>query len=364
MKALIRTLLLILFVCGSKANAGIRPSFGLDYCSWHATHIVVATEGERIDGRLTVLESWKGDLSPGEVISISELATFKSPSSRAIKAMFDRETKGPLKIVTGSRMILFLKKESEPVGNRRETYHDAASKFGWAPADKAGINVSVVWVEADQTFAFLQLMNPGPSLLTNYGETESEIRDRSFAVIRVQDSLNETLATSDCSKKTEALEEFSTSSLYYASEVAFAEMQKCGDAALGVLRRMLNDQSLLRVHRKVIESMADIGGEKVGDELTQIVKEELEFWKATGPGLKEGWWNEIDQPETDALRNRYGRVYAALYSLRKLGFSGCKESIIEFRDFWRSLPQLEDKSGLNQISEECDKILNSLNREN
>ena len=104
-------------------------------------------------------------------------------------------------------------------------------------------------------------------------------------------------------------------------------------------------------------------GKGVGDELTQIVRDELEFWKATGPRLKQGWWDEIDQPETEGLRNRYGRVYTALYSLRKLGFSGCKDIVIEFRDFWRSLPQLDDKSGLNQIGDECDKILNTLKRE-
>jgi hypothetical protein len=47
------------------AGAGIRPSFNLQNCSWHATHVVVATEGEKIDGVLKVLESWKGDLAPG-----------------------------------------------------------------------------------------------------------------------------------------------------------------------------------------------------------------------------------------------------------------------------------------------------------
>src|SRR5215470_6273267 len=92
-------IVIALFICASQANAGIRPSFNLDYCSWHATHIVVATEGDEIDVRLTVLESWEGDLSPGETIYITELASFKSEESRTVKSVFDRESDGPRKYV-------------------------------------------------------------------------------------------------------------------------------------------------------------------------------------------------------------------------------------------------------------------------
>jgi len=123
---------------------------------------------------------------------------------------------------------------------------------------------------------------------------------------------------------------------------------------------MLYDESMLNVQGEVIKSLAEVGGEVVGDELTQVVKEEMEFWKTKGAQLKQGWWNEVNKPETGVLRNRYGRVLEALYSLRKLKFAGCREVVTEFRDFWRSLPQLEDKSGLNQMSEECDNVLRGL----
>jgi hypothetical protein len=43
----------------------------------HATHIVIATEDEEIEGKLTVLESSRGDLRPGGIIFIPELASFK-----------------------------------------------------------------------------------------------------------------------------------------------------------------------------------------------------------------------------------------------------------------------------------------------
>ena len=43
--------------------AGIRPSFSLDYCSWHATHIVLVEVTQR-DGVFRVIEPWKGELQP------------------------------------------------------------------------------------------------------------------------------------------------------------------------------------------------------------------------------------------------------------------------------------------------------------
>src|SRR5580658_2628 len=88
-------LLTLIFM--SQANAGTRPSFYLDACAWDATHIVVVTEGERTDGQVSVLESWKGDLKPGDNITVPELAAFEPQSSRII----DPGTDGPVKCVTG-----------------------------------------------------------------------------------------------------------------------------------------------------------------------------------------------------------------------------------------------------------------------
>jgi hypothetical protein len=65
-------------------------------------------------------------------------------------------------------------------------------------------------------------------------------------------------------------------------------------------------------------------------------------------------------PELEVLRNRYSKVLEALRSLGKLKAAGCREMVTEFRDFWRALPQLEDSSGLDQMSRECDSVLAAL----
>jgi hypothetical protein len=46
--------------------------------------------------------------------------------------------------------------------------------------------------------------------------------------------------------------------------------------------------------------------------------------------------------------------------LRHARFADGKATVTAFRDYWRSLPQLEDRSGLNQMSEECDQLLAEL----
>ena len=345
-----------------RTYAKIRPSFGIDDCTWHATHIVVATEGDKIDGRLTVLESWRGDLRPGDVISIPELTSFKPQSSQEIKTdMLGIKSDAPKSYVTGSRMILFLKKKDQSPEKSTNSANKSQRSDHWAPASWwQSINVSVLWIEGDQSFAFIQVMNPGDSILTYYPDSEKEIRDRAFEVMHLQETENAAVAIEDESRRAEALAPFALSELYYARDLAFAELQKCGKSAAPVLRRMLSDQTVLKVHSEVIKTLAAAGDDEVADEMIAIVREEFGFWKETGPRLRDGWWDDINKPETEVLRNRYSKVLEALYSLKKLKPLGCKEVVTEFRDFWRSLPQLDDNSGLNQMSEECDKVLRAL----
>ena len=133
-----------------------------------------------------------------------------------------------------------------------------------------------------------------------------------------------------------------------------------GEKIDGVL--MLQDETLVNRYGEVVEAFAKAGGRSVGPELTELIKQELVFWKKTAPNLKVGWWNGagLDWSEVEPLRNRYGKILEAFYALRKIHFVGCKTAVTEFRDFWRSLPQLEDKRGLDSMSEACDAVLKEL----
>jgi len=353
--------LVLFFGSGSLTLAAIRPSFSLDSSSWHATHILLASEGEQIDGRLAVLESWKGDLSPGDLIYLPELASFNSRESRRISAGLGTNMEGPVAHVTGSRIILFLRAPSPQASENEEPgRHQSTSSIAWKPADDAGMNVSVVWIEAGRTFAFSQLMNPGPSLLTFYPKSEIEIRVRVSEILDLEESLNATLAIADCARRAESLQPFVLSDLFFARKIALDAMQTCGESALPVLRQMLGDPTLLRLHGEIVKRLSKAGGNMVGEEITRLVIDEMEFWKTTAPSLKAGWWNQMNELETQILRERYVKVYDALCALGEMRFAGCRAAVSEFRDLWRSFPQLEDSSGLSQLSQECDRILDNL----
>src|SRR6516225_8746928 len=65
-------LLTLLFGLLHPTLAGIRPSFSLDYCSWHATDIVLVELTPR-PGVFRVVESWRGDLEAGNLVVVLEL---------------------------------------------------------------------------------------------------------------------------------------------------------------------------------------------------------------------------------------------------------------------------------------------------
>jgi hypothetical protein len=49
-----------------------------------------------------------------------------------------------------------------------------------------------------------------------------------------------------------------------------------------------------------------------------------------------------------------------VHGLEQVGYPGALDTAIRLRDFWRSLPQLNDPSGLDQMTDECDKLITQL----
>lgn len=103
---------LMLIGWNSQVIAAIRPSFSFADSTWNATDIIVATEGGAIDGKLQVLEVWKGNLRMGNNIVVPELAAFAPKTKRTVTWI--RVKNPPLIYVTGSRLILFLKRSTTP----------------------------------------------------------------------------------------------------------------------------------------------------------------------------------------------------------------------------------------------------------
>ena len=326
MKILITlTSVLFLLAVSSTALAGMRPSFDPEGCSWRATDIVVVTEGSQIDGNFKVIETWKGDLKPGETISVPELAQFNKKDARLIysAAWYDKDYDGKPRYVSGERMILFLrdarKPQDDPEVDDRQTVASETSTSRWKPTNPMGTEMkySTVWIENGKVYCFIQVMNPGDSVLVSLGP-ETELKTEVDCVVGTQMSLNTALAVTDVAARAESLEPFAKDSISSASDRAFAGLTECGEAALPVLRRMLRDESLGELHESVIEAFAKAGGIAVGPELTAWLQKEVAFWKRIGPTLQMGWWNGdgFDQgvEAAEPLRRRYGLLLHGVYA--------------------------------------------------
>ncbi|MFC1636050.1 hypothetical protein ACFL5Z_14510 [Planctomycetota bacterium] len=353
------SLCVALFIAVNHSWAAIRPSFMLDYSAWHATDIVVASEGDTVDGNLSVLDVWKGCLTPRKALSLPALAAFAEEKTRTVSSFWASEDDSvPPAIMSARRMILFLRR-AIPV----ERDDQRLEAVQWLPASRfGGMKVSTVWIERGNAYAFTQVINPGPSILIRQGFSESEIKKRASEINQIQESLKKIAADPDPGGRAKRVTPYVRSDVYFVRKEAFRLLAECRTPAVPILRSLLADKSNATQYGDIIDAMAAAGGPKLGQEFSKIVVKEFEFWKVRAPSLKVGWWNGkgLEWKEVNVLRNRYSKILHVFYGLRQMGYEGSRSSVRSFRDFWRSLPQLEDKSGLDQMSQACDAVLKVL----
>lgn len=156
---------LIILVFAFPMTAEGRVIANLDWYAEHATHIVLITEGDRIDGQLKVLESFKGNLKIGEKLTIPELAEFAPLEARAV------ECRGPLSLhpytpctdrpqiyVSCSKMLLFLCQKKNSSSKVKE----------WSAVGEDGdIISSIVWFEKVGSYRFTSRSKENKGILTN-----------------------------------------------------------------------------------------------------------------------------------------------------------------------------------------------------
>jgi len=275
---------LLILVSTSQSFAARRPSFILDYSLWKATHIVLATEGNVIDGRLKVIESWKGNLKPDSEIVLPELTTFSAEESRRVNWFGLKELPKPfVRFVTGSKMVLFLVKSYK---NPQKDTSDS-NNIVWLPASFngfGGFKVSVAWIENGEAYVFIQVINPGPSVLTHLsGGIEMKSRIAAFNVI--QTAHENAIRDSDPIRAMQSFRAFHRGKFYSAATANIQSLGRMGSKALPILRRSLQDRTLLNWHQHIISSMVTAGGVNVAKDLTTIIEKEFDFFSQRAPDL-------------------------------------------------------------------------------
>jgi len=343
----------------SLSYAAIRPSFNLDYSLWKATHIVLATEGNVIDGHLKVIESWKGDLKPDSEIILPELATFSTGKSRQVHDLWKRKDlpKPFVRLVTGSKMVLFLVQSAK---NRQKGLSDP-NNCAWLPASYngyGGFKVSVVWIENGEAYAFRQIVNPGPSVLTHLS-TGIEMKSRVAAFNVIQTVHDNAVRDGDPVRAIQSFRACHRNKFHYAAGANIESVGRMGIKALPILRQLLQDSTLQSWHPEIISSIVTAGGAKVAKDLTTIIEKQLEFFSRRAPDLKEGWWNAEPATERRILREKYSIFLTALRELRPLRYPPSKDIVVKTRDLWRSNTILSF-NGRSQVLQACDAVLKEL----
>jgi hypothetical protein len=340
--------------------AAIRPSFSLDDSAWRATNIVLV-EVTSEDGVFSVVESWKGDLQPGARITVPEL----TPGSDAKPiSLYPKQTDAfPVedgisenipRQPSGSRMILFLEKEESSDTSAGSESRSSGEK--WRSADYTGnLKGSTVWIEGNQAHGFQQFMNPGPSVLSILRFSVEEMKDRVKTINPIQERFAQVVKIDDGAARAVGLKPYVRSDLYQARRFALNELGKCGPSAVGTIRGMLDDRAFFDEADELIRALVEAGGETVGEELNTRLRRDLEFWQATAPSLSEGWWNEDTTPHSP-LRRRYERTIQLILGLEQTHYAPAQVAATELGNLWRSLPQLNDPSGLNQVADACDRL--------
>ena len=357
----------LLLVISISASAALQPSFYAEASSWLATDIVVVTEEKQIDGVFKILEIWKGDLRVGQRITVAELAKFKAREARQIHTEAIEGVTG--EYATGDRMILFLrdaKKVRADADDDLWVIGEPPSDSRWQSATSWGHDVkySTVWIENGKVYCFIHFWNSGDSVLSSSAMTEAELKETVSRVLDTQQCFDTALAISDPDTRSYCLEPFARDPFYLTSDEAFAALADCGEAALPVLRRMLEDESIPELHGTVIEAFAKAGRKAAGPELTAWLERELAFWKQIGPTLQIGWWNgkgfgSVQMDAIDAaapLHYSQQALHHAVYALGAIRYDGAAPVLIELSDFWRSLPQLYE----DEVSHACDDVIRYL----
>jgi hypothetical protein len=202
------------------------------------------------------------------------------------------------------------------------------------------------------------VMNPGPSILVPWDMGLDKMKDRVREIRRIQLELAKVIVE-DSSVRAEGLKVYVRSDVREAQQLALSELGKCGPKALTTIREMLSDPAFADDDAELVKAFAEAGGESVGEELDRRLQEQLRFWQATAPTLSVGWWNQDPSPHAP-LRERYMQTWELIRALQRVHYHPALITAEQLGSLWRSLPQLNDPSGLNQMATECDRLVDNL----
>ncbi len=336
-------------------HAALRLDFEIDRFSWHATHIVLAQTTAN-DGVLSVVESWKGDLKPGDSIAVPELkpnenavpiSSYPKPVGSYLRdesGISERIPRQPI----GSRVILFLKKQD---GNGVET------PVKWGPAIGNEMKISVLWIDGGKAFCFQALetwgtaTNLSPCLRWTVRSSDAAVFiARIQEVLQAQEGLAETLAFPNVEVRAERLGFIAQSNVYPAEKEAIEALGKAGTVALPeILQVMDKPPASFYDGDALIRVFVEAAGKDSGRQLHARLQQDVIYWRTVGPTLTPDWLDRLTVVGSP-LFVKFEETSLLIRELDHEHFAPAAPTVAELHDFWVSQPQLYDpKWGNKQL---------------
>jgi hypothetical protein len=345
--------LVTVVLLAAPASAARRPSFDLDYSAWKATHVILVTEGPTIDGKLDVIESWKGDLAPGSQATVPALAAFADEGTRQVYRHGLRDLPEPyVRSVTGARMVLFLTRTSSP----QDGGPPGPALDGWQAASQFGdFDTSVVWIERGEAYAYRQSTNPGPSRI-EHDSSVIEMKVRIACLTMIQSELQIAIRENDPIRAAQVFRACHQYNFFGAARESIISMGNMGDRSVAALRPLLRDITTVGWYPTIIAAMAKAGGRTVSSDLIDVIREDLSFWSEEAPNLKDDWWNVDPDDHRQLRRLHYERLLQTLQSLAAPVEASDRSLIVKTRNLWRTTAALAsvDKG---RIAGACNALL-------
>lgn len=316
---------LIVLALASPASAAIKMGYGTETCDFAATHVVVADDTGK------VLESWRGDLTPGTVLPVAEFKLLQETEG------------GRRQKPDGKRLVLFLTKGGSQWNGR--------TVRGWSAAHFVGrFNVSTAWVDGGKAYGLMQTTNPGPLEFVAVG-TEAEVK----AKVRATNDAAEVLfrkarAEADLPKRAAVLAGILDTHPCFAPQ-AFAGLEWCGVAALPVLRAVLGSKDTREpIRLAAYQTLANLGEPARGD-LVEACAAHAKHWGGWGPHIDSHGWGDEHFDQYAHLRAVVGNADA---------FRGAtpdqRKTLTELRDVWAKHPVL------SEVGEKGDRVTDHLDK--
>ncbi|MEM8739190.1 MAG: hypothetical protein AAGG38_12045 [Planctomycetota bacterium] len=335
--------------------AAIRPSFDLDSALARATDIAWVDEGAVIDGDFTVRRVWRGELEVGETLMLPDLAEMADPDMRVPHRWIlpGQEADPP---IAGRELIVFLVRPAQD-----EPDPDTGAWRGAGRYTDIDPRYGGVWLEGGRTYSFVQVINPGPSVLTE-GVSRLQMEATIAAHQVIQAGRDAAVAEGDAAALLDAVWTFDAMGFHLSSLLGFEAVSGMGAAGAEQLRGVLADRSRLAWHAHGLEALVRTGQPGVEDDLWAAVDEGYEYFRETLPSLQAGWWNHLEDPRTSGHREQYGRLIRALGLLREVHpVPRDHPRLVQLVDLWTH--HQSATRGLEQMVEACVALDPGLNRE-